>query len=142
MFFLLLFLSFARSVMVGYFVGLSVTLFIMYQFNHAQPALLYLVPACNLAVFLCAAVRGEIGVWFNFDESPPAAVAIVEVTAFVGANDSASTSPVSAVEASAASAIEAAVEAAATSTTKRATTTKTVAKSPRRAASPGVKKTK
>lgn len=124
--------------MVGYFVGLSVTLFIMYQFNHAQPALLYLVPACNLAVFVCAAVRGEIGVWFNFDESPPAAVAVVEAAA----TDAASPSPVGAIEAAAASAVEAAAEAAATSTTKRATSTKSVAKSPRRAASPGVKKTK
>ena len=32
----------------------------MIQFNAAQPALLYLVPACLGSSFLCAVIRGEV----------------------------------------------------------------------------------
>ena len=35
--------------MVGYALGLALTIFVMNYFNAAQPALLYLVPACLLS---------------------------------------------------------------------------------------------
>lgn len=48
------------SAMTAYFLGLATTLFVMIQFKAAQPALLYLVPACLGSSFLCAVVRGEV----------------------------------------------------------------------------------
>jgi len=48
-----------HSALIAYVFGLGLTLFIMIYFNAAQPALLYLVPACLGSSFLCAIVRGE-----------------------------------------------------------------------------------
>ncbi len=48
------------SALIAYFIGLGVTLFVMIYFQAAQPALLYLVPACLGSSFLCAIVRGEV----------------------------------------------------------------------------------
>jgi minor histocompatibility antigen H13 len=48
------------SAMIAYFLGLATTLLVMIQFKAAQPALLYLVPACLGSSFLCAVVRGEV----------------------------------------------------------------------------------
>ena len=56
--------SFAKpyfhSCLVAYVLGLVTTLFVMIQFNAAQPALLYLVPACLGSSFGCALYRGEV----------------------------------------------------------------------------------
>ena len=56
--------SFAKpyfhSTLFAYVLGLATTLFVMIQFNAAQPALLYLVPACLGSSFLCAVARGEV----------------------------------------------------------------------------------
>jgi minor histocompatibility antigen H13 len=49
-----------HSALFAYVLGLGTTLFVMIQFNAAQPALLYLVPACLGSSFLCATLRGEI----------------------------------------------------------------------------------
>lgn len=49
-----------HSALLAYVLGLGTTLFVMIQFNAAQPALLYLVPACLGSSFLCAVVRGEV----------------------------------------------------------------------------------
>jgi minor histocompatibility antigen H13 len=46
--------------LLAYVAGLGTTLFVMIQFNAAQPALLYLVPACLGSSFLCAVIRGEV----------------------------------------------------------------------------------
>mmetsp|Transcript_28077 Transcript_28077/g.68370 ORF Transcript_28077/g.68370 Transcript_28077/m.68370 type:complete len:384 (-) Transcript_28077:3-1154(-) len=48
-----------HSAMIAYFMGLGTTLFVMIQFKAAQPALLYLVPACLGSSLLCAFSRGE-----------------------------------------------------------------------------------
>ena len=40
----------------------------MYFFNAAQPALLYLVPACLGGSLLVGAYRGELSVLFAYDE--------------------------------------------------------------------------
>lgn len=58
--------------MLAYCLGLVATLVLMQVFQHAQPALLYLVPACLGSTLLVAAVRGEIGRVFAFSEEEPA----------------------------------------------------------------------
>jgi len=45
---------------VAYILGLAGTIVVMHVFKHAQPALLYLVPACLGAPFLVALVTGEM----------------------------------------------------------------------------------
>jgi minor histocompatibility antigen H13 len=40
----------------------------MLVFDHGQPALLYLVPGCLLAVLGTAAMKGEMSLMWNFDE--------------------------------------------------------------------------
>ena len=56
------------SSIVGYIVGMLATLVVMHVFNHAQPALLYLVPTVLGAVWGTALVRGEIGLVWGYDE--------------------------------------------------------------------------
>lgn len=48
-----------RATLAAYVAGLATTMGVMHFFKAAQPALLYLSPACTGAVFLTAAVRGE-----------------------------------------------------------------------------------
>jgi len=60
------------TAMIFYFFGLLTTLGVMYYFQAAQPALLYLVPACLISAFSVAAVKGEVGLLWRFDESVPA----------------------------------------------------------------------
>jgi len=54
-----------------YVVGLGTTVLVMHVFQAAQPALLYLVPACLGSSLITALVRGEIKELFNYDEHPP-----------------------------------------------------------------------
>ena len=49
-----------HSALVAYVLGLCMTLFVMIQFKAAQPALLYLVPACLGSSFLCAYLKGQV----------------------------------------------------------------------------------
>ncbi|EMC94863.1 hypothetical protein BAUCODRAFT_42839, partial [Baudoinia panamericana UAMH 10762] len=55
--------------MVGYVVGMITTLGIMSFFNHAQPALLYLVPGVLLSLWGTALLRGELKEMWNFTEA-------------------------------------------------------------------------
>eukprot|EP00574_Skeletonema_japonicum_P001910 CAMPEP_0201740638 /NCGR_PEP_ID=MMETSP0593-20130828/46407_1 /ASSEMBLY_ACC=CAM_ASM_000672 /TAXON_ID=267983 /ORGANISM="Skeletonema japonicum, Strain CCMP2506" /LENGTH=399 /DNA_ID=CAMNT_0048234959 /DNA_START=37 /DNA_END=1236 /DNA_ORIENTATION=+ len=57
-----------HSALVGYVLGLATTLYVMIVFEAAQPALLYLVPACLGSSLLCAAVRGEMKALFDYSE--------------------------------------------------------------------------
>lgn len=57
-----------HSAMLAYFLGLATTLFVMIRFRAAQPALLYLVPACLGSSFLCAVVRGEVSELLAYSE--------------------------------------------------------------------------
>jgi minor histocompatibility antigen H13 len=57
-----------HSALVAYVAGLGLTLFIMMRFNAAQPALLYLVPACLGSSFLTAIVRGEVKELLDYSE--------------------------------------------------------------------------
>lgn len=45
---------------IAYFLGLVLTVLVMHVFKSAQPALLYLVPACVGSALLTALARGEI----------------------------------------------------------------------------------
>ncbi|ALC38532.1 Spp [Drosophila busckii] len=58
------------STLVAYFLGLMATIFVMHVFKHAQPALLYLVPACMGTPLLVALVRGELKVLFAYEDHP------------------------------------------------------------------------
>ena len=52
--------------LIAYELGLGCTVAIMHFFDSAQPALLYLVPACIGASLLTAAARGELKELLNF----------------------------------------------------------------------------
>lgn len=53
----------------GYVCGMCVTLGIMQFFQHAQPALLYLVPGVLSSVWLTALARGELQQMWDFSEA-------------------------------------------------------------------------
>ena len=65
---------FFSTVLVAYFIGLSVTVGVMYYFKAAQPALLYLVPACLGSSVLVAWWYGEVRQMFRYTEGEPAKV--------------------------------------------------------------------
>lgn len=54
--------------LLGYSIGIFVTLFVMYYFQKAQPALLYLVPGCLIFSLLPAFVFGDFNKLWEFDE--------------------------------------------------------------------------
>ncbi|EDW76434.1 uncharacterized protein Dwil_GK14664 [Drosophila willistoni] len=58
------------STLAAYFLGLLATIFVMHVFKHAQPALLYLVPACMGTPLLVALIRGELKVLFAYEDHP------------------------------------------------------------------------
>lgn len=55
---------------VAYIAGLLLTIAIMHLYKHAQPALLYLVPACVGAPLFMALVRGDIRSMFRYADHP------------------------------------------------------------------------
>jgi len=56
------------SCFISYILGLVTTMGVMHFFKHAQPALLYLSPACIISSLICAAVRGEIKDLFEYND--------------------------------------------------------------------------
>ncbi|KAI9804930.1 MAG: hypothetical protein M1833_006233 [Piccolia ochrophora] len=56
--------------LVGYTLGMVTTLGVMHLAQHAQPALLYLVPGVLGAVWGTALVRGEVGQMWSYSELP------------------------------------------------------------------------
>lgn len=54
--------------LVGYILGMGMTMFVMITFKAAQPALLYLVPACLVSSFLTAMRRGEVKALLAYSE--------------------------------------------------------------------------
>jgi minor histocompatibility antigen H13 len=71
------------AAMLGYFVAMVATLLILLIFNHAQPALLYLVPGVVFAVWMTGAIRGELReMWlYTEDGSLDKTDVVVEVDA-------------------------------------------------------------
>ncbi|KAM8863111.1 minor histocompatibility antigen H13 isoform 2-T2 [Spinachia spinachia] len=59
------------SSFLAYIFGLGLTIFVMHTFKHAQPALLYLVPACVGFPVVVALIRGELAELFRYEETPP-----------------------------------------------------------------------
>jgi len=55
---------------LAYIAGLVLTIVVMHFYKHAQPALLYLVPACLGAPILMALVRGDIKSMFSYADHP------------------------------------------------------------------------
>ncbi|KAK1913331.1 hypothetical protein P3342_005267 [Pyrenophora teres f. teres] len=60
--------TYFKAALVGYVLGLLATLGVMMVWNHAQPALLYLVPGVLGSLWLTALVRGEISLMWNYTE--------------------------------------------------------------------------
>lgn len=58
------------SCFIAYFVGLLTTVLVMHVFKAAQPALLYLVPACLGTPMLLALTRGEIVDLLKYEDNP------------------------------------------------------------------------
>ena len=56
------------SCIIGYVIGILVTVAVMLVFKRGQPALLYLVPGCLLSVLLCAFVRKEVQAIYKYNE--------------------------------------------------------------------------
>ncbi|XP_060930338.1 minor histocompatibility antigen H13-like isoform X2 [Limanda limanda] len=56
---------------LAYIFGLGLTIFVMHTFKHAQPALLYLVPACVGFPVVVALIKGEFTEMFRYEETPP-----------------------------------------------------------------------
>lgn len=59
------------SSFLAYIFGLGLTIFVMHTFKHAQPALLYLVPACVGFPVIVALFKGELTEMFRYEETPP-----------------------------------------------------------------------
>lgn len=56
------------AAVIGYVLGLFATLGVMMIWNHAQPALLYLVPGVLGSLWLTALVRGELKLMWEYTE--------------------------------------------------------------------------
>jgi len=55
---------------IAYIGGLLTTIFVMHVYKHAQPALLYLVPACLGVPLFLGLVRGDIKSMFTYSDHP------------------------------------------------------------------------
>nr|ACO10472.1 Minor histocompatibility antigen H13 [Caligus rogercresseyi] len=55
---------------LAYILGLLTTIGVMHTFKHAQPALLYLSPACTGIPLLAALLRGDISSTFQYEDNP------------------------------------------------------------------------
>ncbi|XP_062314663.1 minor histocompatibility antigen H13 isoform X1 [Osmerus eperlanus] len=63
---------------LAYIFGLGLTIFVMHTFKHAQPALLYLVPACIGFPVVVALLKGELTEMFSYEEVSPEEAAAKE----------------------------------------------------------------
>jgi minor histocompatibility antigen H13 len=55
---------------LAYIAGLFTTIFVMHVYRHAQPALLYLVPACIGAPLGLALLKGDLKAMFQYEDHP------------------------------------------------------------------------
>uniref|UniRef100_A0A1A8II42 Histocompatibility (Minor) 13 n=1 Tax=Nothobranchius kuhntae TaxID=321403 RepID=A0A1A8II42_NOTKU len=70
------------SSFLAYIFGLGLTIFVMHTFKHAQPALLYLVPACVGFPVLVALLKGELTEMFSFESLEEVLPASPRITSF------------------------------------------------------------
>lgn len=61
-----------RATFLAYILGLLATILVMHVFKHAQPALLYLVPACLGTPLLLALLKGDLAALFRYEDQPSA----------------------------------------------------------------------
>nr|CAX69940.1 Signal peptide protease [Schistosoma japonicum] len=66
---------------IAYIVAIIMTFVMMHVFKHAQPALLYLVPACLGAPLLIAFVNKDLGAMFKYEDIPEIKVQSQEIKA-------------------------------------------------------------
>ncbi|XP_028040076.1 minor histocompatibility antigen H13 [Bombyx mandarina] len=59
-----------RATFSAYILGLLATILVMHVFKHAQPALLYLVPACLATPLALALLRGDLPALFKYEDQP------------------------------------------------------------------------
>merc|ERR1719402_1274168 len=59
-----------NATFAAYLAGLLLTIFVMHVYKHAQPALLYLVPACLGVPLFLALVRGDLKSMFKYEDHP------------------------------------------------------------------------
>ncbi|TFK74045.1 hypothetical protein BDN72DRAFT_813704 [Pluteus cervinus] len=59
-----------HTMLVAYVGGLVTTMVVLHVFKAAQPALLYLSPACIISLFLTAVVRGEFKDVWSWSDDP------------------------------------------------------------------------
>ena len=59
-----------QNIVAAYLAGLLATIAVMHVYKHAQPALLYLVPACLGVPLFLALVRGDIKTMFAYEDHP------------------------------------------------------------------------
>jgi len=57
-----------KASLVGYVIAMMMTVAILNLFDHAQPALLYLVPCVTGSLWGTALVRGEVNLMWNYTE--------------------------------------------------------------------------
>lgn len=57
--------TYFHASVIAYFLGLMATIFVMHVFKHAQPALLYLVPACVGTPLGLALLKGDLTTMFK-----------------------------------------------------------------------------
>jgi len=60
--------SYFFAVNIGYLLAIICTVVVMLIFDHGQPALLYLVPGCLIAVLTTALIKGELSLMWEFTE--------------------------------------------------------------------------
>ncbi|XP_054644333.1 minor histocompatibility antigen H13 isoform X6 [Dunckerocampus dactyliophorus] len=70
------------SSFLAYIFGLGLTIFVMHTFKHAQPALLYLVPACVGFPVVVALFKGELTEMFSYESSEDVLPASPRLTSF------------------------------------------------------------
>lgn len=57
-----------KAGVAGYVIGMTITLYVCHAFQHAQPALLYLVPAVLIALWGTAYFRNELKLMWEYTE--------------------------------------------------------------------------
>ncbi|CAB1335975.1 unnamed protein product [Coregonus sp. 'balchen'] len=72
---------------LAYIFGLGLTIWVMHTFKHAQPALLYLVPACIGFPVVVALLKGELTEMFRYEEVSAEDAAAKEDTSEVKKKD-------------------------------------------------------
>ncbi|KAI1337176.1 signal peptide peptidase-domain-containing protein [Xylariaceae sp. FL0016] len=60
--------TYFHAAMFGYLIAMVTTLAMLLAFQHAQPALLYLVPGVVMAVWLTGAIRGDLSLIWAYTE--------------------------------------------------------------------------